>query len=310
LLSGTLQVRAGYYELNYQFLKKRFALIPGSTISFSGSPTDATLNIKAEYIANTSAKDLLGNEVGSVDPKVARSFNQKIPFRVILFLKGSLKRPAISFDILLPEVGISSTLRTTIENKLVQVRSDLAATNKQVFALLALDRFVGEQSMDFFKGNRGDFSAVATESVSTFLSSALDQIASDLFKGINVDLNLTSFQDFTNNDGTQKTDLNVEVSKNFLNDRLTVAVGRNFGIESQDASTKASQQKASRFLPDVTVNYKLSTDGRYLLRSYKKSPFEILVDGYVVETGLAFILTMDYDSFEELFINKNKSPQK
>ncbi|MEO5892181.1 MAG: translocation/assembly module TamB domain-containing protein [Ferruginibacter sp.] len=304
---GVYRLDSGYYELNYQFLRKRFNLIPGSTIDFNGPATNAQINIRAEYLANTAVKDLLGNEVGSVDPKIARSFNQKIPFRVILSLTGVLNKPAISFDIqLADDQSISRQLRTTIENKLVQLRTDVASTNKQVFALLALDRFVGEQSIDFFKGNGTDFSDVGGESVSKFLSAALDQIASDLFKGINIDLNLNSYKDFTNNDDAQKTDLNIDVSKNFLNDRLTVAVGRNFGIESQDASTKASQQKASRFLPDVTVNYKLSTDGKYMIRSYKKTPFEVVLDGYVIETGLAFIMTMDYDMFNELFYRRNK----
>ena len=310
ILAGTYLLNSGYYVLNYQFLRKRFNLMQGSTIFFSGGPMDAQINITAEYIANTSAKDLLGNEVGAVDPKIANSFNQKIPFRVILYLKGSLKKPDISFDIQMPEQGaISSELRSTIENKLVQVRGDIASTNKQVFALLALGRFVGEQSTDFFKGNGGGgggFSDIARESVSKFLSAALDQIASDLFKGINIDLNLNSYKDFTTSDGTQKTDLNVEVSKNFLNDRLSVTVGKNFGVEGQDGSAKAAQQKGSRFLPDVTVNYKLSTDGKYLIRAYNKNQFEVILDGYVVETGLAFIVTMDYEKFKELFTRKSK----
>ncbi|MCW3090235.1 MAG: translocation/assembly module TamB [Ferruginibacter sp.] len=307
VMAGTYVLNSGYYELNYQFLKKRFNLVPGSTITFGGNPLDAQINIRAEYIANTASKDLLGNEVGAVEASIARSFKQNIPFRVILYLKGSLNKPEISFDIQLPQnPAISGRLRTTIENKLVQLRGDIAAINKQVFALLALERFVGEQSTDFFKGNGADFSDINKESVSKFLSAALDQVASDLFKGINVDLNLNSFKDFTNNLTTQKTDLNVEVSKNFLNDRLNVTVGRNFGIESQDGSAKAAQQKGSRFLPDVTVNYKLSTDGRYMLRSYNKNPFEVILDGYIVETGIAFIVTMDYEKYRELFINKNK----
>lgn len=316
VLAGSYLLNSGYYVLNYQFLRKRFELMQGSTIFFAGGPMDAQINMTAEYIANTSAKDLLGNEVGSVEPKIASSFNQKIPFRVILFLKGTLKKPEISFDIQLPEGGqISSQLRATIENKLVQLRGDIASTNKQVFALLALNRFVGEQSSDFFKGNSdggsgGGVSAIARESVSKFLSAAMDQIASDLFKGVNIDLNLNSYKDFSSGSELQKTDLNVAVSKNFLNDRLSISVGKNFGIEGQDAAANAAQQKGSRFLPDVTVNYKLTTDGKYALRAYNKNQFEVILDGYVVETGVGFIVTMDYDKFRELFVRKKDKKDK
>jgi len=174
-----------------------------------------------------------------------------------------------------------------------------------VFALLAMGRFVGEQSTDFFKGNDAGLSDVAQESVSTFLASVLDHLASDLFKGINADLNLTSYQDFASSDALQQ-ELNVELSKSFLNDRLSVTAGKNFGIESIDGSAKAAQQKGSRFLPDVTVNYKLSADGKYLLRSYTKNQFEAILDGYVIETGLAFLFTIDFEKFKELFFSKDK----
>ena len=309
LLDGAYILDSGYYELNYQFSKKRFNVVKGSVINFAGKPTVANIDINAGYIASTAPKDLLGNEVGDVSPAMARSFNKKIPFKVLLSLKGSLNRPSVNFDIEMQDSDtVNKELRYIITNKLRQLNTDVAATNRQVFALLVLDRFVGEQSADFFKGNGGGLGGVSGESVSKFLAAALDEIASDLFKGINADLNLNSFKDFTAARGTSQTDLNIEVSKNFLNDRLSVTVGKNFGIESQDGSAKAAKQKGSRFLPDVTVDYKLSANGKYMLRSYNKDPFQVILDGYVIETGLAFIVTVDYDLLQELFLKNRQSP--
>jgi hypothetical protein len=318
ILAGNYDLNSGYYILNYQFLKKKFNLLPGSTIAFSGPATNAQINITAEYIAKTSPKDLLGNEIGTVDSKLANAFKQEIPFRVLLTLKGSMMKPEISFAIDLPEenknVQISSDLRTTIENKLTQLKSDVGATNRQVFSLLLFNRFVGEQSTDFFStsgtGGGGGFSDLARQSVSKFLSSALDNIAADLFKGLDINLNLNSYKDYTSGDAQQKTDLNVAVTKSFVNDRLSISVGKNFGIEGQDASAKAAQQKGSGFLPDVTASYKLTQDGKYMLRVYKKTQFEVILDGYVIETGVAFIFTMDYDKFRKLFGKRNKTATK
>jgi hypothetical protein len=312
ILAGNYELNSGYYILNYQFLRKQFNLLPGSTLQFSGDPREAQINITAEYIANTSAKDLIGNEVGEVDPRLAVTFRQEIPFRVLLMMKGPMKKPEISFDIQLPDenTAINSELRTTIENKLTQLRGDVAGTNKQVFSLLLLNRFVGEQSTDFFKGSGGDgggFNNLARESVSKFLSSALDNIASDLFKGLDVDLNLDTYRDYSTGDEQQKTDLNIAVTKSFVNDRLSITVGRSFGIEGQDANARASKQQGTPFLPDVTLNYKLTQDGKYLVRAYKKTQFEVILDGYVIETGLAFIVTLNYDKFRELFVKKQKS---
>ncbi|MDB5202265.1 MAG: hypothetical protein JWQ27_1674 [Ferruginibacter sp.] len=305
ILAGTYELDKGYYVLNYQFLQRKFNLVKGSTITFGGTPMSARIAITAEYIANTSARDLINNEVTDVSPTLSNSFNQKLPFKVVLYLTGVLSRPDINFDIQLPEESnlLTSELRTTIENKLQQLRGDQAATNKQVFSLLLLNRFVGEQSSDFFKGNGSDFSDLARQSVSQFLSSALNEIASDLFKGIDIDLNLNSYNDFSNGGNEQRTDLNVAVSKRFLDDRLTVSVGKNFGIEGGDPAVKANGSN-SGFRPDVTVSYKLTKDGKYMIRAYTKNQFEVVLDGYVVENGVAFLVTMDYEKFRELFRRK------
>jgi len=308
VLAGNYALNSGHYILHYQVLTRQFDLLPGSTIAFSGEPTNAQINISAQYIVNASAIDLLDNEISEVDTKTANTFNQKIPFKVLLYLKGTIKKPEISFDIQLPDdnTEMSSQLRSVLDNKLVQLRGDVAGINKEVFSLLLLGRFVGEQSSDFFSstGSGGGIDEAARESVSKFLSSALDHIASDLVKGVDVDLNLNSYNDYTTGDAQERTDLSVTVSKRFLNDRLTLSVGENFGIEGQDAGAKAQQEQGTSFLPDVTANYKLTRDGKYALKAYRKTQYEVIMDGYVVETGLAFVITMDYDKFKELFEKK------
>lgn len=306
VLAGTYELDNGYYDLHYQFLQRKFNLIKGSTITFTGAPLNAEVNINAAYIANTNSKDLLSNEITDASPGLANSFNQKIPYRVVLNITGPLNKPDIKFDIQLPEENsnlVSSDLRTTIDNKLQQIRSDPASINKQVFSLLLLGRFTGEQSSDFFKGSGGGFNDIARQSVSQFLSSALNEIAGDIIKGVDIDLNLNSYNDFTNGGNTQRTDLNVAVSKNFANNRLTVTVGQSFGIQGQDAASKAGSA-GSGFRPDISIGYKLTQDGKYLLRAYTKNQFEATVDGYVVETGVAFSVAMDYEKFNELFRKK------
>ena len=308
VLAGTYVLDKGYYDLHYQFLERKFNLIKGSTITFAGEPLQAEANIVAEYVANTNSNNLLTNEVTDVTPNLSNSFNQQLPFRVILYLTGNLSKPNINFDIQLPEAYnlLNNDLRTTLENKLQQMRTDPATINKQVFSLLLFNRFVSEQSSDFFKGNGSDFNDLARQSVSQFLSSALNEIAGDLFKGIDVDLNLNSYNDYSNGGNTERTDINVAVSKSFANDRLVISVGQNFGVSGNDATAKVGGGSTG-FKPDISVAYKLTADGRYLIRAYTKNQFEVVLDGYVVETGLAFVVTMDYNKFKELFRKKKKA---
>ncbi|HSC37026.1 MAG TPA: hypothetical protein VLD19_04115, partial [Chitinophagaceae bacterium] len=51
----------------------------------------------------------------------------------------------------------------------------------------------------------------------------------------------------------------------------------------------------------IAVDYRLSKDGRYLLRAYRKNGYQGVLEGYVVETGVGFIITLDYNKFKEIF---------
>jgi hypothetical protein len=85
----------------------------------------------------------------------------------------------------------------------------------------------------------------------------------------------------------------VGVSKKLLNDRLKVTVGSSFGLEGPQQANQTTNNIAG----DVSVEYQLSQDGRY-----KIAPLEQIPGGFtrVIETGIAFILTLDYNK-RELF---------
>src|SRR6202012_3954094 len=88
--------------------------------------------------------------------------------------------------------------------------------------------------------------------------------------------------------------------KQFLNDRITVTVGNNFNLEGAQPG-----QKSTDVAGNISVGYKLTEDGRYLVRAYRRDEY-IVVEGEVVETGVGFTLTYDYNKFKELFARKTK----
>jgi hypothetical protein len=61
---------------------------------------------------------------------------------------------------------------------------------------------------------------------------------------------------------------------------------------------------------DVTVDYSLSRDGRYMLRAYRKNEYQVALQGQIVETGVGFIITLDYDKFREIFQKSKNRKQK
>ena len=303
LFYGLYKLDSGYYRLSNQYLQKQFKVLPGSTITFTGKPGNALVGIKAMYTINTDAYDLLKNEIGYTDKNMLQALKSSYPFKVLLNLSGSINNLKMGFNIMLDTSVLpkNNMVRTAIKNKLVQLMQNSAATNKQVFSLLLYERFVGEQSNDFFSisraANEKKFDRQSYESVSSFLSSAIDNIAEELFKTLDVHHNLNNYKDFGDGDAQQKLMVNIDATKSFINDRISLNVGKNYGIDGEDASAKAAQQKGVGFLPDVTTTYKFSRDGNFRYRTYKKNPIEITVDGFVTESGISLLLNMDYDKF-------------
>jgi translocation and assembly module TamB len=296
-LVGTYDLSKGSYELSYQFIKRKFNLLEGSAIILSGDPMKADVDITAAYDVKTPAIDLIKNEIGGSTATGNDIYKRKTPFRVLLKVKGKVDKPEIGFDIILPEKaeGVTSEMATTINNKLDQLRADQSSMNKQVFAILILNKFIGEQSSDFFASNNGGNKLLGNESVSNFLNGAINQIANDLIKGVDVDVNLKNVDDDPN---AQRTDLNVMVGKTFLDDRLNVSVGKSFTVDGTNPTSNNNPN--TQFIPDVNTTYKLSKDGRFILRGYRKNQYEALLDGYFIETGVSFNFTIDYDKLREL----------
>jgi hypothetical protein len=47
-----------------------------------------------------------------------------------------------------------------------------------------------------------------------------------------------------------------------------------------------------------------------MLRGYRKNDYEAVVEGYVIETGLKFIITVDYNKFKEIFQKRRRGENR
>ncbi len=145
----------------------------------------------------------------------------------------------------------------------------------------------------------------ARKSAGSLLADQLNQLAGNLIKGVDINFDVVSEDDYSSGERLNRTDLNVALSKRLLNDRLTVTVGNNFELEGpQQANNQASALAGS-----IAVEYKLSKDGRYQLRAYRKNGYQGVIEGYVVETGVGFVITLDYNRFKELFHSRKVRKQ-
>ena len=298
-LTGRYELSEGFYQMSFNLIKRKFEIADGSYLLWTGDPTSAEINITAIYTANTAPIDLVGNQLGSeTTASMRNTYKQRLPFQAKLMMKGQLLKPEISFDIDLPDknYGVSSEIVDAARTKLAELRRDPAELNKQVFALLLLNRFIGENP---FASQAGGISTetFARQSVSKILSQQLNNLAAELVSGFEVNFDLESSEDYTTGARENRTDLNVAVSKTLLNDRLKVSVGSNFGLEGPQQANEQTNNIAG----DLSAEYQLTRDGRYAVRAYRKNEYQMALQGQVIETGVAFVITMDYNQFRELF---------
>lgn len=306
-LTGKYEFTGGAYEMNFNLIKRKFDIQPGSYILWTGEPTSANISITAVYNVEASPIDLVSDQLTGITAEARNTYKQKIPFETNLIMKGELLQPEITFDVVLPEGNnsVSTEIINATQTKLEQIRRDQDALNKQVFALLLLNRFIGENP---FQSEAGGVSGafMAKQSASKILSQQLNNLAGDLIEGFELDFDLEATEDYTSGQRQERTDLNVALSKQLLNDRLKVTVGSSIGLEG----AYQENEQASTIAGDVSADYLITKDGRYKLRAYRKNNYQVALQGQVIETGVAFIITMDYNKFRELFHKKRRGNRK
>ncbi|MFY0253036.1 translocation/assembly module TamB domain-containing protein [Chitinophaga sp. 30R24] len=301
-LTGRYEISEGKYEMSLnQLIKRSFDIEKGSYISFNGDPTNADVDITAKYTVNAPAYDLVADQLQGMTAEQRNTYKQRMPFLVYLMIKGSILKPEISFQLDLAEKD-RNTLSGAPYNRLKQINQIPSELNKQVMGLLVLNSFIPDDPMSTLGDSGGGFvGQAAINSVSKILSQQLNNLAGNLIKGVDLNFNLQNQEDYSTGTALESTNLNIGASKRLFNDRLTVNVGSNVQLQG------STSQNASSLIGDISVEYKLSRDGRYRIRVYQRNDSQTIIEGQVVETGVAFALVVDYDEFKEI-LQPSKSP--
>jgi hypothetical protein len=296
-LTGRYDVSNGSYNLSVGPVKREFKLQQGSNIVWTGEPTSANVDLTAMIEVDTPPADLIGAQLTSS----STTAKNKLPFQVYLMMTGELMKPIIKFKIDLPENnrGAEGGL---VYGKLQSINSDEGEVNKQVFALLVLQRFIADNPFESLAGGgNGLVTNFARSSVSNLLTEQLNKMASELIKGVDINFGINSSEDYSSGQLQNKSQLEVGLSKKLLSDRLIVTIGSSFGIEGQTAG-----QNSTNIAGNINIEYLLSKDGKYRLRAYRRNQDEGVIEGQIIETGVGFALVVDYNKFKEVFQNFSK----
>ncbi|HZG01285.1 MAG TPA: translocation/assembly module TamB domain-containing protein, partial [Chitinophagales bacterium] len=279
-LTGTYAINEGSYRLSVQNLAKRdIDIQPGSTITWNGSPTDAMLDLQARYDTRASPIDLMANELVGLDESQSNPYRQKLEFWVLVNIDGPMLTPEMSFELQMPPED-RGALNGSVNAKLLQLNDDPSSLNKQVFALIVLNRFVQDDPLER-SGDQG-METVARQSVSKFLSQQLNRLASNYSQVVDLTFDLQSYNDYSSGESEGRTELNVGLQKKLFNDRLTVQFGGSLDLEGE----RVQDNQVSDLAGDVSVEYALTKDGRWRMRFFQERKYGGLLEGEINERGL------------------------
>ncbi len=276
---GDFQVYEGSYNFKYGgIIDKKFTVKPLGSISWSGNPLGATLNMEAVYKTEANPSVLLENP----------SFNKKIPTEVVIKLTDKLTNPTPDISIEFPTV--SSVLRSELEYKL----SDNDTRQTQAIYLLSTGSFLSD---------KGVAENAITGNLLERASSLFEDIFSDEDDKFKVGLNYVQgdrknpeFETEGRVGFTLSTQINDKIT---INGKLGVPVG---GVNE------------SVIVGDVEVQLRLNEDGSLKARFFnRENDISYIGEGGIGYTqGVGISYEVDFNTFKELIgkIINSKKAQK
>ena len=299
-LSGRYEISQGAYQMTfYDVIRRNFSIEGGSSIVWTGDPLDATVDIAAKYTVRTSVRELMASHAPAAGQQEA-AFRQIYPFEVFLRMSGELMRPEISFEIALPPEH-RGAMEGRLQARLADLNNNESELNKQVFALLVLGSFIQDDPLAAMTAGPG-LTSTARNSASRILSQQLNRLSDRYIRGVDIRFDLESYEQMDNGQLTGRTELQMEVSRDFLDQRLRITAGGHLELEDETRR----QVNPADIAGDFSVEYLLDPAGRFTLKGFRERKFQDVFDNEVIETGLSLTFRQTFNDFRELFFRREE----
>jgi hypothetical protein len=288
-VTGRFEIIDGSYQLSFgQFIRREFTIAKGSSLTWFGAVTDANVDITAIYTVKTSALDLVQDQLVGLSQEERNKYKQALRIQVYLTMDGKLLAPNIHFRLDMPLEG-RGVLGGSVYAKLNEINGQESELNKQVFALLVLGRFLSSNPLA--SASDGGLTGLARSSVSQILTEQLNRLSEKVIPGVGLNVGVESYQDYSTGAAEGRTQLQLALTKQLFDERVTVQVGGNADLEGP----RSQQNALNNFAGDIKVAYKMTEDGRWLLQVFRQNTNGGAIEGDLVETGVGIAFTIDYD---------------
>ncbi|MES2800147.1 MAG: translocation/assembly module TamB domain-containing protein [Bacteroidota bacterium] len=270
-LDGTYRIKDGIYNFAMGPIKQPFFVQEGGTITWTGDPYNANLDLKTYYKVNASIAEISPNEFQGT----ANVSDQEV--LCYLNLTETLLKPSIGFNITSPKAN------ETGRALLSRIVSDPDELNRQFFSLLLWRRFQP------LKGTTATSSSGALDMVSNQINSILAMVSKDYKLNVNLD----------KDDISGENTMEFGVSKGFLDNRLVIK--GNFGVETGSTNS----QNHNQFIGDVSVEYLLNESGTFRVNIFNESNDNSATqDQGLFTQGAGLNYQEDFDNFENFLLGQ------
>ena len=268
-LLGTYDIERG--TLSYtiaNMIRKEFIIADGSTVVFSGNPSDPHLDVTAKYRVTANLKDLFGDEID-----LLTTSRTNIPVLTCLHLNGPLSNPTLSFSLEFPlsDQAIQQQVRQVINTDEMLMR--------QVVYLLAFGRFFTPDAMKY-----NAQSATLNSTYSLLSSTVTGQINAWLSRLTNrLTLGVAIRADGEGATASQEYEAQFQLQPI---DRLII--NGNFGYRYNDISNQP-------FFGDLDVEVLLTPDGQWRLKGYTHTVDKYSLRQAAMIQGVGFMWKKDFN---------------
>ena len=268
---GDYTITDGSYLFTLQnIINKRFLIENGSTITWTGDPMDARLNIDAIYKLKASLQPLLSST--TLD-----NVTRAVPVECIINLTERLSNPTVTFDIRVPNAD------SEIQNAVANLLNNQQSIATQFMYLLVSGAFYSDSSTS---SNMG-----ATASATTGFELLSNQLSNWLSSDdYNIILRYRPKSELTSDE------IDIGFSKSLINDRLLVEVEGNYLVDNK----MAQSSNMSSFMGEAYITWLIDRAGNLKMRGFTQTIDRFDENQGLQETGVGIYYKEDFNNWKDL----------
>jgi hypothetical protein len=270
---GDYNIEEGDYLFTLgNILNKKFDIERGGRIIWNGSPYNAVIDLEAVYNLRAPLTNLFPSDSSEY-------YRKRIPVECQIYMTQSLKSPEVKFNIELP------TSDEETKNRVRTVINTQEKLNKQFLSLLFINNFIYDEpdqtNFGIAEYGAGSATTTTTELLSNQLSHWLSQISDEWDIGIN----------YRPGDEISKDQVDVALSTQLLNDRVTLNGNVGYGGQTE---------QASNIVGDFNVDVKLNKSGKLRIKAFNKANDKLIYEESPYTQGVGVFYREEFNTFSGL----------